>query len=52
MHIIHVATPVSVRNSVSIQFETASIPFALHGNFPGSGLKVDRFNRHTVGGLK
>ena len=38
--------------SASIRFEAASIPFTLHANFPGSGSKVDRFDPHTVGGLK
>ena len=41
-----------VRTSASIRFEAASISFALHRNFPGSGSKVDRFDLHTVGGLK
>ena len=29
-----------------------SVPFVLHGNFTGSGSKVDRFDPHMVGGLK
>ena len=41
-----------VRTSASIRFEATSIPFALQANFPGSGSKVDRFDPHTVGGLK
>ena len=41
-----------VCTSASIQFEAASISFALHANFPGSGSKVDQFDPHTVGGLK
>ena len=41
-----------VRTSTSIRFEPTSISFVLHANFPRSGSKVDRFNPHTVGGLK
>ena len=41
-----------VHTSASIWFEAASISFALHANFPGSGSKVDRFEPHMVGGLK
>ena len=41
-----------VGTSASIRFEAASISFALHATFPGSGSKVDRFDPHTVGGLK
>ena len=41
-----------VGTSASIRFEAASISFALHATFPGSGSKVDRFDPHSVGGLK